>query len=62
MKIDEVVRNAVAEYSINPQEIENQIRVGLLPMLFQDIGVEKAQAIITEVIQITRLGLSGYEQ
>ena len=59
IKIDEVVRNAVAEYSINPQEIENQIRVGLLPLLFQDIGVDKAQAIIADVIQITRLGLSG---
>ncbi|ASJ72805.1 type I restriction endonuclease subunit R [Granulosicoccus antarcticus] len=61
VKIDEVVRKSVAENSINPQEIENQIRVGLLPLLFQEIGVEKAQAIIAEVIQITRLGLSGYQ-
>ncbi len=59
--IDEVVRKAVAEYSINPQEIENQITIGLLPLLFQALGIEKAQAIIEEVKQITRLGLAGYK-
>lgn len=61
VQIDEVVRKAVAEYSINPQEIENQITTGLLPLLFQELGVEKAQAIIEEVKQITRLGLAGYK-
>ncbi len=61
LKIDEVVRRSVAEYSINPQEIENQIKLGLLPLLFNDIGLDNAQAIVTEVIQITRLGLSGHQ-
>ncbi len=61
VQIDDVVRRSVAEFSINPQEIENQIRQGLLPLLFNDIGLEKAQAIITEVIQITRLGLAGHK-
>ena len=61
LKIDDAVRRSVAEFSINPQEIENQIRQSLLPLLFNDIGLEKAQAIITEVIQITRLGLAGRE-
>lgn len=60
IKIDEVVRKSVAEYSINPQEIENQITIGLLPLLFQELGIEKAQAIIHDVIKITRLGLAGY--
>ena len=59
LDIDGIVRKAVAEFSINPSEIENQIRLGLLPLLFADVGIDKAQAIITEVIQITRLGLSG---
>ena len=59
LKIDEVVRKSVAEFSINPQEIENQITIGLLPQLFGDIGINKAQALITDVVQITRLGLSG---
>ncbi|HQR95282.1 MAG TPA: type I restriction endonuclease subunit R, partial [Thiotrichales bacterium] len=60
IKIDEVVRKSVAEYSINPQEIENQITIGLLPLLFQELGIEKAQAIIHDVIKITLLGLAGY--
>ncbi len=59
IKIDAVVRKSVAEFSINPQEIENQITIGLLPLLFGDLGIEKAQAVITDVVQITRLGLSG---
>lgn len=59
LKIDDVVRKSVAEYSINPQEIENQITIGLLPLLFGDIGIDKAQALIIDVVQITRLGLSG---
>ncbi len=58
LDIDGIVRKAVAEFSINPSEIENQIRLGLLPLLFNDVGIDKAQAIITDVIQITRLGLS----
>ena len=61
LQIDDVVRRSVAEYSINPQEIENQIKLGLLPVLFNDIGLEKAQSVIAEVIQITRLGLAGYK-
>ena len=62
VQIDQVVRNAVAEFSINPQEIENQITVGLLPLLFNDLGIDKAQALITDVVKITRLGLAGLNQ
>jgi len=57
-KIDEVVNNAVAEYSINPAEIENAISMKLLPMLFAEIGIDNAQKLIEEVLKITRLGLS----
>ncbi|WP_462166718.1 hypothetical protein [Pseudoalteromonas sp. GB43] len=56
--IDEVVKTAVAEFSINPSEIENAISVKLLPMLFADFGIENAQKLIEEVLKITRLGLS----
>ena len=56
--IDEVVNKAVAEYSINPSEIESAIRKSLLPMLFSDLGVENAQKLIVEVLNIVRLGLS----
>ena len=57
-EIDQVVKNAVAEFSINPAEIENAISVKLLPMLFSDFGIENAQRLIEEVLKITRLGLS----
>jgi len=60
MQIDEIVTAAVAEFSINPSEIENQIRRALLPILFKAVGMDKAKAIITEIIQITRLGVAGY--
>ena len=56
--IEDVVKTAVAEFSINPGEIENAISVKLLPMLFADFGVENAQKLIEEVLKITRLGLS----
>ncbi len=60
MRIDEIVTAAVAEFSINPSEIENQIRRALLPILFKAVGMDKAKAIITDIIQITRLGVAGH--
>ncbi|KZY59552.1 DEAD/DEAH box helicase, partial [Oleiphilus sp. HI0061] len=55
--VDKAVNNAVAEYSINPSEIENAISKELLPMLFTDLGLEDAERYIQEVLKITRLGL-----
>lgn len=57
-EIDSVVKTAVAEYSINPAEIENAISMKLLPMLFSDLGIDNAERFIQEVLQIARLGLS----
>jgi type I restriction enzyme R subunit len=57
-EIDSIVKTAVAEYSINPAEIENAISMKLLPMLFAELGIENAERFIQEVLQITRLGLS----
>ncbi len=57
-EIDAVIKTAVAEYSINPAEIENAISMKLLPMLFADLGIEKTERFIQKVLQITRLGLS----
>ena len=57
-EIDNIVNTAVAEYSINPAEIENAISMKLLPMLFAELGIESAERYIQEVLQITRLGLS----
>ena len=58
LKIDEIVDQAVAENSLNTQNIEKQIHKSLLPMLFKMIGMERANQVITQVIQITRVGLS----
>ena len=56
--IDTAVRNAVAENSLNPHNIEAAIRKSLLPRLFNLMGLEKAKEVIELVVQITRIGLS----
>lgn len=56
--IDEVVNTAVAEYSINPSEIENAVSMKLLPMLFADLGLEDTQRLTESVLKIVRLGIS----
>ncbi len=62
--IDKVVEKSVAENSINPQNIEADIRKQLLPMMFRECkavgdGMDQAKAIVEWVVQITRVGLSG---
>lgn len=56
--MDAVVRDAVAENSLNPQNIEAAIRKGLLPLLFGTLGLDNAKQVVEHVIQITRVGLS----
>ena len=56
--IERTVRKAVAEHSVNPQDIETEIRRALLPRLFNLIGLDHAKEVIERVIQITRVGLS----
>lgn len=58
LDIDKIVQNAVAENSLNPQNIEATIRNVLLPRLFAVMGLEKAKEVIAQVIQITRVGRS----
>jgi type I restriction enzyme R subunit len=58
LETDRVVRDAIAENSLNPQNIEAAIRKGLLPKLFTLMGLENAKSVIEQVIQITRVGLS----
>lgn len=58
LEIDTVVRDAVAENSLNPQSIESAIRKNMLPRLFQLIGFDHARAVVEQVVQITRIGLS----
>jgi type I restriction enzyme R subunit len=58
LAMDTVVRDAVAENSLNPQNIEAAIRKGLLPLLFVTLGLDNAKQVVEQVIQITRVGLS----
>ncbi len=62
--IDEAVTQSVAENSINPQNIEADIRKKLLPMLFKEskdvgAGMDQAKKLVEKIVQITRVGLSG---
>ncbi|NLV96004.1 MAG: type I restriction endonuclease subunit R, partial [Desulfovibrionales bacterium] len=59
--IDQVVEIAVAENSINPHNIEAEIRKQLLPRMFQECktiggGMEQAKNIVETVVQIIRVG------
>jgi type I restriction enzyme R subunit len=56
--IDGIVRTAVAENSLSPQNIEAAIRKSVLPLLFADMGLDSAKAIADQIVQITRIGLS----
>lgn len=58
LDMDTLVRDAVAENSLNPQNIEAAIRKGLLPQLFGTLGLDNAKQVVEQVIQITRVGLS----
>lgn len=63
-EIDSKVETSVKEYSINPQNIEADIRKQLLPLMFKrckDIGygMDQAKSIVEYVVQITRVGLAG---
>lgn len=57
-EMNDVVKQSVAENSLNPQNIEAAIRKGLLPKLFNLMGLDKAKETIEQVIQVTRMGLS----
>jgi type I restriction enzyme R subunit len=62
--IDKLVEQVVCEHSINPQNIEANIRKQLLPLLFKECkaigaGMDQAKAIVEWVVQITRVGLNA---
>lgn len=65
-EIDRAVETSVAENSINPQNIEADIRKKLLPRMFQECkaiggGMDQAKKIVEMIVQITRVGLSGIQ-
>jgi len=59
LRIDETVTAAVAEFSINPAELEKKVHSSLLPDLYKAVGMDNAQAILSAVIRIMRLGVTG---
>jgi len=63
-EVDLAVETSVAENSINPQNIEADIRKKLLPRMFQECkaiggGMDQAKKIVEMIVQITRVGLNG---
>lgn len=63
-EINTKVETSVKENSINPQNIEADIRKQLLPLMFKrckDIGygMDQAKSIVEYIVQITRVGLAG---
>lgn len=63
-EVDSSVMSSVAENSINPQNIEADIRKKLLPQMFRECksiggGMDQAKKIVEMIVQITRVGLNG---
>lgn len=58
LDIERAVNDAVAENSLNPQNIEAAIRKSILPTLFTLAGLDKAKAITERVVEITRIGIA----
>jgi type I restriction enzyme R subunit len=63
-EVDQAVEISVAEHSINPQNIEADIRKKLLPRMFRECksigaGMDQAKKIVEMIVQITRVGLNG---
>lgn len=62
--IDQAVTDSIHEHSINPQNIEADIRKKLLPQMFAlsksvGGGMDQAKAIVEMIMQIMRVGLQG---
>lgn len=57
-EIDKVVDKAVAEHSLNPLNIEADIRKQLLPPLFKLFGMDKAKDALDKIVHIMRVGLA----
>ena len=60
LAISHVVQAALADHSLNPQNIEAAIRKGLLQLLYAPLGLDRANDVIGRVLQITRVGLGRH--
>lgn len=65
LTVDEVVDQAIAEHSINPENIEADIQKKLLPILYKEcknsgFGMVQTKEILKQIIQIVRVGLHSH--
>lgn len=58
LQVDRIVTDAIAENTLNPQNIEAAIRKAVLPLLFSHIGLDHAKVMADKVVEIVRIGLS----
>ncbi len=63
--VDSIVSQSVAENSINPNNIEADIRKKLLPKIFAECkavggGIEQAKKIVEAIVQVVRVGQLGH--
>ena len=58
-EIEQVVNRAVAENSLNPVGIEQDVRKNRLPKLFNLVGLGSAKEVLNEVVQIIRNGVGN---
>ena len=61
-EVDSIIVKAVAENSLNPQDIEKAVKTSLLPLLFTSCreigaGMNQVNRIVETIIQILRVGL-----
>jgi type I restriction enzyme R subunit len=53
LRIDKIVVDAVAENSLNAQNIEAAIRKNILPVLFKGFGLDRAKAAVENIVEMT---------
>ncbi len=58
VETESLVQTAIAENSLNPQNVEAAIRKALLPKFFNLVGLDSAKAMVDQIVSMTRLGLS----
>jgi len=58
LDIDKIVLDAIAENSLNVQNIEAAIRKRVLPLLFKTLGLDGAKKATEQIVEVTRVGLS----
>ena len=62
-EVDDIIISAVAENSLNPQDIEKAVKTRLLPLLFAacreaGAGMDQVHRITESLVQILRVGLN----